>query len=190
MDAMQYGWYFQDIVDTLLWGAVLCLILLAIIRKWKPDIIHNILQRYALPGIQLISILGIIFFLLWVLSEVHIIYVIHIQKDFAYHNQFFHYDGWTLIRSIGPVLLLVVTQSFWWKANRSKVWLFWVLALVFLMANDMFIILFTSLHRDFLVSSWTMYYPSYYGLGLLFSMGSFAALVWVYQKLLPHFNPS
>ena len=51
---------------------------------------------------------------------------------------------------------------------------------------ERFVIIVTSLHRDFLPSSWAMYYPTMYDLGILLgSFGLFFTLVFLFAKTLP-----
>ncbi len=51
---------------------------------------------------------------------------------------------------------------------------------------ERFVIVITSLHRDFLTSSWDMYYPTWVDWGMLFgSIGLFLALLFLFIRFLP-----
>ena len=51
---------------------------------------------------------------------------------------------------------------------------------------ERFVIVVTSLHRDFLPSSWDMYYPTWVDWGMLFgSIGLFLALLFLFIRFLP-----
>ena len=51
---------------------------------------------------------------------------------------------------------------------------------------ERFVIIVTSLHRDYLPSSWAMYYPTMYDLGILLgSFGLFFTLTLLFAKTLP-----
>jgi molybdopterin-containing oxidoreductase family membrane subunit len=51
---------------------------------------------------------------------------------------------------------------------------------------ERFIIVITSLHRDFLPSSWGMYYPTFWDWSLFIgTIGLFAALLFVFIRLMP-----
>lgn len=51
---------------------------------------------------------------------------------------------------------------------------------------ERFVIIVTSLHRDFLPSSWAMFTPTIYDLGILLgSFGFFFTLLFIFVKILP-----
>jgi molybdopterin-containing oxidoreductase family membrane subunit len=51
---------------------------------------------------------------------------------------------------------------------------------------ERFIIIVTSLHRDFLPSSWGMFYPSIWDIGLYVgSLGLFFSLLFLFIRILP-----
>jgi Ni/Fe-hydrogenase subunit HybB-like protein len=90
---------------------------------------------------------------------------------------------WTLI-----LCNVIVPQFLWSKyVRRTPVLLF----LVAIVANvgmwlERFIIVVTSLHRDYLPSSWGMYYPTIWDWGLyLGTIGFFFALLFLFIRFLP-----
>jgi molybdopterin-containing oxidoreductase family membrane subunit len=51
---------------------------------------------------------------------------------------------------------------------------------------ERFVIIVTSLHRDFLPSSWQMYYPTFWDFTTLFgTIGLFLTLMFVFVRVLP-----
>ena len=124
---------------------------------------------------------------------------------FAYLTEFFiaWYSGndierFTFVnRALGPyawaywimVSCNVITPQFlWFKKIRTRVWAVFVLS-IFLnigMWFERFVIITTSLTRDFLPGSWAMYTPSWIELAtLLGSFGLFFTLFLLFARILP-----
>ncbi len=83
---------------------------------------------------------------------------------------------------------VIFPQLFWFKKIRRKIPV--VMAIVLLVNVGMwferYVIIVTSLHRDFLPSSWGMYAPTMYDLGILLgSFGMFFTLVLLFVRVLP-----
>jgi molybdopterin-containing oxidoreductase family membrane subunit len=54
---------------------------------------------------------------------------------------------------------------------------------------ERFVIIVTSLHRDYLPSSWAMFYPTFYDVGVyLFSLGFFFTSFLLFAKFFPMVN--
>lgn len=110
-------------------------------------------------------------------------------------NQFEQYM--TLNRMFGPYgwcywLLIAcniaIPQLLWFRAVRRSVPLLFILALVINVGMwlERFVIVIVSLHRDYLPSSWGMYYPTFWDWATLVgSLGLFAALLFIFIRLLP-----
>jgi len=82
----------------------------------------------------------------------------------------------------------VVPQVLWFKRARTNVPLLFVVALVVNIGMwlERFIIVVTSLHRDFLPSSWGMYYPTRWDLATFVgTLGLFASLFFLFIRFLP-----
>jgi molybdopterin-containing oxidoreductase family membrane subunit len=79
-------------------------------------------------------------------------------------------------------------QLFWIKKIRRSIP---VMLVIVILVNvgmwfERFVIVVTSLHRDFLPSSWGMYTPTIYDIGILLgSFGLFFTLVILFTKALP-----
>ena len=90
---------------------------------------------------------------------------------------------WTLI-----LCNIVVPQALWSERVKSSVPTLFVIALVVNLGMwlERFVIVITSLHRDFLPSSWGMYYPTWVDWSLLFgSIGLFLTLLFLFIRILP-----
>ncbi len=83
---------------------------------------------------------------------------------------------------------VVVPQTFWWKKARTNVaWMFVASLLVNVgMWTERFIIIVTSLHRDFLPSSWGMYFPTWVDWSIFAgTLSFFSLLVLLFLRFLP-----
>jgi molybdopterin-containing oxidoreductase family membrane subunit len=103
----------------------------------------------------------------------------------------------TLNRMFGPyaplywVMLgcnVLAPQVLWFRRARWSVPLLFVVALIVSIGMwlERFIIVVTSLHRDFLPSSWSMYYPTVWDWAtFLGTIGLFVALLFLFLRFLP-----
>jgi molybdopterin-containing oxidoreductase family membrane subunit len=90
---------------------------------------------------------------------------------------------WTLI-----FCNVLTPQLLWFRAVRRCVPLLFVISLIVQvgMWMERFVIVITSLHRDFLPSSWGMYYPTIWDWGtLLGTIGFFTLCFLLFARLLP-----
>jgi molybdopterin-containing oxidoreductase family membrane subunit len=110
-------------------------------------------------------------------------------------NEFEQYV--TLNRMLGPyawsywLLILcncLIPQALWFKRVRNNVPLLFVISLVVNtgMWLERFVIVVTSLHRDFLPSSWGMYYPTIWDIATFVgTIGLFLCLLFLFVRFLP-----
>ncbi len=90
---------------------------------------------------------------------------------------------WTLISCN-----IVIPQVLWFKRVRSNPLVLWCIALVVNVGMwlERFIIVVTSLHRDFLTSSWGMYTPTFWDWATFIgTIGLFVALLFLFLRFLP-----
>ena len=90
---------------------------------------------------------------------------------------------WALILCNG-----LVPQLMWFKAVRTNIALLFAISIVINIGMwlERFIIIVTSLHRDFLPSSWDMFYPTIWDWGLFIgSIGLFLFLLLLFIRFLP-----
>jgi molybdopterin-containing oxidoreductase family membrane subunit len=83
---------------------------------------------------------------------------------------------------------VIIPQLFWFRYFRRNIpWMFVISIFVNVgMWFERFVITVTSLHRDFLPSSWGMWIPTLYDFGALFgSFGLFFTLFLLYIRVLP-----
>jgi len=107
-------------------------------------------------------------------------------EQFAFINRAFG--------SYAPAYWIMITcnvllpQLFWFKKVRRTIPILFVLV-IFVnvgMWFERYVIIVTSLHRDFLPSSWSMFIPTSYDLGILLgSFGLFFSCVLLFVKVLP-----
>ncbi len=122
-------------------------------------------------------------------------YIMEIFMSFYGNNEYEHFM--TLNRMRGPyagyywMLILcniVIPQVLWFKKVRSSVPALFVIAIIVNIGMwlERFVIVVTSLHRDFLPSSWDMYYPTFYDWATFIgSIGLFLALLFLFIRFLP-----
>jgi molybdopterin-containing oxidoreductase family membrane subunit len=83
---------------------------------------------------------------------------------------------------------VVVAQALWLARVRANVPLLFAIAVVINIGMwlERFMIIVTSLHRDFLPSAWGMFYPTFWDLATLAgSLGAFALLFLLFVRFLP-----
>jgi molybdopterin-containing oxidoreductase family membrane subunit len=122
-------------------------------------------------------------------------YMIEIFMSWYSGSPYEKYMAWN--RMTGPywpafwglMLCNIVTPQFlWFRAIRSSPWGLWVIALVVNVGMwlERFVIVVTSLHRDFLPSSWGMYYPTKFDwMTYVGTIGFFVALFFLFIRFLP-----
>ena len=103
----------------------------------------------------------------------------------------------TLNRVLGPYAWsywaliacnVVMPQFFWFQSMRRCIPVLFIVALVVNVGMwlERFIIVVVSLHRDFLPSSWRMYYPTVWDFAhFLGSIGLFLTLLFLFVRVLP-----
>lgn len=126
----------------------------------------------------------------------------------AYLTEFFiawysgvEYESYAFInRATGPywwaywtmMTCNVISPQLFWsrKIRRSVTWTFFISVIVNIgMWFERFVIIVTSLHRDYLPSSWAMFSPTRYDIGdYIFSFGFFFTLFLLFSKYLPVIN--
>lgn len=86
---------------------------------------------------------------------------------------------------------VISPQLFWFKKVRTSITLTFILSIVVNIGMwfERFVIIVTSLHRDYLPSSWAMFSPTLYDVGdYVFSFGLFFTLFFLFAKFLPVIN--
>jgi Ni/Fe-hydrogenase subunit HybB-like protein len=107
-------------------------------------------------------------------------------EQFAFLNRAFGPYTWAYWIMVSCNVLF--PQLFWFKKIRRSVPMMMVIVILVNVGMwfERFVIVVTSLHRDFLPSSWGMFTPTLYDVGILLgSFGLFFTLVILFTKALP-----
>src|SRR5690606_27219376 len=83
---------------------------------------------------------------------------------------------------------VISPQLFWFKKIRTSIPISWVLSIVVNIGMwfERFVIIVTSLHRDYLPSSWAMFYPTWVDAGIFVgSIGLFFTLFLLFVRYVP-----
>ncbi len=86
---------------------------------------------------------------------------------------------------------VISPQLFWIKSIRTNIAATFILSIVVNIGMwfERFVIIVTSLHRDYLPSSWAMFYPTFYDVGVyLFTFGLFFTAFLLFAKFFPVIN--
>jgi molybdopterin-containing oxidoreductase family membrane subunit len=86
---------------------------------------------------------------------------------------------------------VISPQLFWIKKIRTSIAATFALSIVVNIGMwfERFVIIVTSLHRDYLPSSWAMFYPTWVDVGVyLFTFGLFFTLFLLFTKFFPVIN--
>ena len=86
---------------------------------------------------------------------------------------------------------VISPQLFWIKKIRTNLAATFILSIVVNIGMwfERFVIIVTSLHRDFLPSSWAMFTPTFYDMGVyLFTFGLFFTAFFLFAKFFPVIN--
>ena len=109
-------------------------------------------------------------------------------ERYVYTNRLIGFGQYALLSWTLFLCNAVVPQLLWFKkVRRSAAWLFGISALVLVgMWLERYIIIVTSLHRDYLPSSWGMFKPTFWDYATFFgSIGLFLVLFLLFIRLLP-----
>jgi molybdopterin-containing oxidoreductase family membrane subunit len=81
-----------------------------------------------------------------------------------------------------------IPQIFWWRKARRNIAIMFAVSLFVNIGMwfERYVIVVTSLHRDFLPSSWSMYFPTWWDWGWTFgSFGVFFSLFLLFVRFFP-----
>ncbi|MEZ4869166.1 MAG: NrfD/PsrC family molybdoenzyme membrane anchor subunit [Caldilineaceae bacterium] len=108
------------------------------------------------------------------------------------------YEWYVVVnRALGPYTLaywtmiganVVVTQALWFRRVRTSIPLLWIISIIVNVGMwlERFVIVVTSLHRDFVPAAWGIYIPTVWDWATLIgSIGLFLALIFLFIRLLP-----
>ncbi len=110
-------------------------------------------------------------------------------EQYAFVNRMFGpywWAYWTMM-----TCNVISPQLFWFKKIRTSIAATFILSIVVNIGMwfERFVIIVTSLHRDYLPSSWVMFYPTIYDVGIyLFTFGLFFTCFLLFAKFFPVIN--
>jgi molybdopterin-containing oxidoreductase family membrane subunit len=107
-------------------------------------------------------------------------------ESFMYWNRVTGPYWWTYMLLI--LCNITIPQALWSRRVRHNIGLVWVISIVINIGMwlERFEIVVTSLHRDFLPSSWGMYIPTKWDIGTYAgTLGFFMLLIFLFVRLLP-----
>jgi Ni/Fe-hydrogenase subunit HybB-like protein len=110
-------------------------------------------------------------------------------EQYAFMNRMFGPYWWAYWSMM--TCNVISPQLFWFKKIRTSIVLTFILSLVVNIGMwfERFVIIVTSLHRDYLPSSWAMFYPTVYDVGVyLFTFGLFFTCFLLFAKFFPVIN--
>ena len=119
------------------------------------------------------------------------------ETFFAWYSRNTFELSMMLNRMFGPYALvywllilcnILIPQSLWIRRVRQTPLLLFLVAIVINVGMwlERYVIIITSLHRDFLPSSWAMYYPTFWDIATLAgTIGLFLGLMFLFIRLLP-----
>ena len=112
-------------------------------------------------------------------------------EQYAFANRMFGPYAWAYWTMM--FCNLMAPQVFWSKWARTTPWFIFVISIVVNIGMwfERFVIIVTSLHRDFLPSSWVMYHATWVEVGIfLGTFGLFFTCFFLFAKFLPVINMS
>jgi molybdopterin-containing oxidoreductase family membrane subunit len=131
------------------------------------------------------SIVGVAY-----LTEFFIAWYSGVEAEFyAFYNRAFGPYFWAYWAMM--TCNVISPQLFWFKKIRTSIVLTFILSIIVNIGMwfERFVIIVTSLHRDYLPSSWAMFYPTLADVGIyMFSFGLFFTLFFLFAKFFPVIN--
>jgi Ni/Fe-hydrogenase subunit HybB-like protein len=131
------------------------------------------------------SIVGVAY-----ITEFFIAWYSGVEPEFyAFYNRAtgpYFWAYWTMM-----TCNVISPQLFWIKKIRTSIAATFALSIVVNIGMwfERFVIIVTSLHRDYLPSSWAMFYPTWADVGVyLFTFGLFFTLFFLFAKFFPVIN--
>ncbi|MFY0606885.1 MAG: polysulfide reductase NrfD [Cyclobacteriaceae bacterium] len=169
-------------------GFAMVLTLLIVTRRVYKLEDYITIQHIELMNIVIIitgSIVGIAY-----ITEFFIAWYSGVEAEqYAFINRMFGPYWWAYWSMM--TCNVISPQLFWFKKIRTNIAATFVITIVVNIGMwfERFVIIVTSLHRDFLPSSWAMFYPTMYDVGVyVFTFGLFFTLFFLFAKFFPVIN--
>ncbi len=169
-------------------GFAMVLTLLVITRKAFKLEDYITIQHIELMNIIIIitgSIVGIAY-----ITELFIAWYSGVEPEqYAFYNRVTGPYWWAYMSMM--TCNVVSPQLFWFKKIRTNLAATFILSIVVNIGMwfERFVIIVSSLHRDYLPSSWAMFYPTIFDVGMyMFSFGFFFTAYLLFAKYFPVIN--
>ena len=167
-------------------GFAMVLLLAIPLRRWY-HLEDFITMRHLENMAKVTLVTGLIVVYGYAMEAFYAWYSANLYEQFMIYNRAWHgpyaWTYWLLIFCNG-----LTPQTLWFKRLRTNTtWLF-IMALIVSVGMwlERFVIVVTSLHRDFLPSSWDMYYPTFWDYSTFFgTVGLFILLFFLFVRVLP-----
>jgi molybdopterin-containing oxidoreductase family membrane subunit len=110
----------------------------------------------------------------------------YVYESYAFFNRATGPYFWSYIGMMG--CNMIIPQIFWWKSMRRNIWVTFLMS-IFVnigMWFERFVIIPTTLARDYLPSSWSYYWPSWVEIGIFIgTIGLFFVLYLIFCRVAP-----
>ncbi|MBP1224694.1 hypothetical protein JOD96_003277 [Flavobacterium sp. 1355] len=155
---------------------ILFLILSLFIKK-------NFLKKVDVHSNHFISFIGIVYLIVWIIATIVELYFREEESRNYLLNRMFgkYWFGFWL----QPLIWFSITQLLRFKTIQKNILFRLIFSFLLIISIEKMVIIFTSFHRDYLPSSWTMYndsgiYPSNIFLVLLMKISIYLLSVRIY----------
>ena len=185
------GWHSTIFPPYFVVGAIYSgfamVLLLVLPLRWAYGLEQFITKRHLDAMAKLTLVMGLMLgyayvvevFQAWYSHDPHEMFANLVERPFGTYAWMY----WIML-----VCNIVTPQLFWWKRCRTSVPVLCAAGSAILVGMwlERFIIIVTSLHRDFLASSWHVYRPTWVDLSLLLgSIGLFGMLFLLFVRFVP-----
>lgn len=167
-------------------GMVLTLLLIA---RYVMNYQDYITSEHLEAMTKVILLTGSVVGLAYITEFVIAAYSGYEYEQYAFANRMFGPYAWAYWTMM--FCNLMAPQVFWSKWARTTPWFIFVISIVVNIGMwfERFVIIVTSLHRDFLPSSWVMYHATWVEVGIfLGTFGLFFTCFFLFAKFLPVIN--
>lgn len=167
-------------------GMVLTLLLIA---RHVMGYEHYITSEHLEAMTKVILLTGSIVGLAYITEFVIAAYSGYEYEQYAFANRMFGPYAWAYWTMM--FCNLMAPQVFWSKWARTTPWFIFIISIIVNIGMwfERFVIIVTSLHRDFLPSSWVMYHASWVEVGIFIgTFGLFFTCFFLFAKFLPVIN--
>lgn len=148
----------------------------------KKEILYQIDEE----ANKFISFIGILYLIIWIIGIVVEFNILNEEDKISMLNRIFgkYWFGFW----IQPLLWVAITQLLRFKKIRKNILLRLLFSLLLILSIERMVIIYTTFHRDYLPSSWTIYneldiYPSNFILSTLMKFCIFLIFVGIFHFL-------